>query len=125
MIRRPPSSTRTDPLFPYSTRVRSVRQLAALGRRLAAADRGVQHVAAFGADDRADGSGRRRLRAAAVDHHDLRVPLHAFPDALLAVTHRLAAMPHAPRLPAHGPTVHRLELGRKILAFGTHAFERA
>src|SRR3546814_2772425 len=33
MIRRPPSSTRTDPLFPYTTRFRSAARIRALLRR--------------------------------------------------------------------------------------------
>src|SRR3546814_19784587 len=38
MIRRPPRSTRTDTLFPYTTLVRSARRLARLQRRLAEAE---------------------------------------------------------------------------------------
>src|SRR3546814_19503459 len=36
MLRRPPSSTRTDTLFPYTTLFRSVGKLAGLGLRLGA-----------------------------------------------------------------------------------------
>src|SRR3546814_8213500 len=42
MIRRPPRSTRTDTLFPYTTLFRSKQHLAAAAHRLAVADQCVE-----------------------------------------------------------------------------------
>src|SRR3546814_16128192 len=58
MIRRPPRSTRTDTLFPYTTLFRSAR-------------RG-EHTGAVAARDR-----RRSIDAAAIDDDDLRVDVLA------------------------------------------------
>src|SRR3546814_11563216 len=48
MIRRPPRSTRTDTLFPYTTLFRSAGAAAAARRRLAGAAHGIEAVRALG-----------------------------------------------------------------------------
>src|SRR3546814_5834121 len=56
MIRRPPRSTRTDTLFPYTTLFRSVQQQS--GNRLVDANSGLQ-VSRYDAPDRAANDGRQ------------------------------------------------------------------
>src|SRR3546814_11091282 len=78
MVRRPPSSTRTDTLFPYTTLVRSQAAVVAVdpvvviaGEARGAAALGQHHlIAAMGADI------VERLNSviAAARHHDRRVP---------------------------------------------------
>src|SRR3546814_8152255 len=58
MIRRPPRSTRTDTLFPYTTLFRSVEDIAAVARRALAARR---LVAGDHAPDRRQDIFHRRL----------------------------------------------------------------
>src|SRR3546814_15131202 len=56
MIRRPPRSTRTDTLFPYTTLFRSVDQdhpVALLAQRLAGLRSGIVELAGLPDDDRA------------------------------------------------------------------------
>src|SRR3546814_19753441 len=62
MIRRPPRSTRTDTLFPYTTLFRSDGRCGEHGGHVAAGDTGdasYNHVGTAGARDR-QGRGRRR-----------------------------------------------------------------
>src|SRR3546814_8352240 len=75
MIRRPPRSTRTDPLFPYTTLFRSQRivQQQPAGQRFAEAEQQLQRFHRLqGADDAGDGAedtgllaawGQRRVRS--------------------------------------------------------------
>src|SRR3546814_7995989 len=69
MLRRPPKSTRTDTLFPYSTLFRSVREPAV--QRVVGETRRIDRLAAFGgADlvgDRTVRGGRLRVRGAGGD----------------------------------------------------------
>src|SRR3546814_12863756 len=78
MIRRPPRSTRTDTLFPYTTLFRSELQVvAALGKRLVAVPREGQQLAVAllgrpgGIGRRHGGESRDRGTDAATDRRDL------------------------------------------------------
>src|SRR3546814_19405189 len=63
MIQRPPRSTRTDTLFPYTTLFRSARRLLARAGRAARLSRGVREgVERGGLSRRADPRGLRRQR---------------------------------------------------------------
>src|SRR3546814_2124208 len=61
MIRRPPTSTRTATLFPYTTLFRSVRPLGRLGRQRAGDQRGGEQR--FGREQTGERVGGRKLRA--------------------------------------------------------------
>src|SRR3546814_7523592 len=68
MIRRPPRSTRTDTLFPYTTLFRSLRRRRARGEALLGGDR-FGLAGDLGDDDEGDGERQRRQRGG--DDHGL------------------------------------------------------
>src|SRR3546814_9604833 len=100
MTRRPPRSTRTDTLFPYTTLVRSVVALrhelrhgrATLRKPVVARDEEVQRVDLILVELR-----RQRLamlRNAGQAHHQYRAVLHPFPEIVLQLG--FAGNPHSP-----------------------------
>src|SRR3546814_3076725 len=72
MIRRPPRSTRTDTLFPYTTLFRSVDRRSCLAEKLPAwhgvADAGVRRFTAFCSARRRTGGHGRRPGARSEEH---------------------------------------------------------
>src|SRR3546814_13823606 len=78
MIRRPPRSTRTDTLFPYTTLFRSHRRLLAEPGRLAETFRGQAQLAVGSAQappgDRRGARARREDLPAAAARRPLRLP---------------------------------------------------
>src|SRR3546814_4864750 len=84
MVRRPPISTRTDTLFPYTTLFRSLRREARCARFGFAgpARRAVQRILAPEIDERSDQAARGRHAA----------------DALEQPAHHIAIMPVEPEI---------------------------
>src|SRR3546814_1674499 len=120
MIRRPPISTRTDTLFPYTTRFRSIEDRAIIGAPVILDDVAVRHFAL-----RPAGAVGQRLAPpdrARVGRHDR--PVHAGEaalkkgrgqpeDAVRRLEPRREAL--APRFLAKPPETHEgvhLEIGR-------------
>src|SRR3546814_14062736 len=103
MVRRPPISTRTDTLFPYTTLFRSLRREARCARFGFAgpARRAVQRILAPEIDERSDQAARGRHAAAALEQPAHHLAIMPVGPEILSTLQRIyvrTKMPHSDKI---------------------------